>query len=268
MLNKLVLIVLDGLCYEVANNNMGFLNHLVEKNIGSSYKVKSELPSMSRPLYETILTGVYPYKSGIVNNNICRLSNHKSIFNIVKENGGISCAASYYWISELYNKAPFDYLYDTYQEDNAKPIQYGRFYFDDTYPDSHLFIDAETLRNKHNPNFLYIHPMGIDDIGHKFGKDSLEYRNKAIQVDTILSNFIPLWIEKGYEILVTSDHGMNNDGNHCGISDDERIVPFYYIGKQKLNIENNELIEQTQVSPIICKILNINKSEDMEVYKY
>ena len=48
---------------------------------------------MSRPLYETILTGVPPYKSKIVNNGISRLSNHKSIFNLVKENGGISCAA-------------------------------------------------------------------------------------------------------------------------------------------------------------------------------
>lgn len=90
MLNKLVLIVLDGLCYDVAKSQMGFLSHLVEKRIGNLYKVKSELPSMSRPLYETILTGVPPYKSKIVNNGISRLSNHKSIFNLVKENGGIS----------------------------------------------------------------------------------------------------------------------------------------------------------------------------------
>lgn len=268
MQTKLVLIVLDGLCYDTAKSSMGFLNHLVEKNIGTLNKVKSELPSMSRPLYETILTGVYPYKSGIVNNKITKLSNYKSIFHLVKESNGISCAAAYHWISELYNKSPYDYMYDSYQEDLSKPIQYGRFYFDDTYPDSHLLIDAEILRNKYLPNFLYIHPMGIDDIGHKYGKNSKEYRNKAIEVDVILSNFIPMWLEKGYEVIVTSDHGMNDDGNHCGISEDERIVPMFYFGNKNLNIPTDEIIEQIQIAPIVCKILEIEKSEDMESCKY
>lgn len=268
MSNRLVLVVLDGLCYDIAQSHMGFLNHLVEKNIGTLSKVKSELPSMSRPLYETILTGVYPYKSGITNNSICRLSNYESIFHLLKKSSKISCAAAYHWISELYNKAPFDYVYDCYQEDIEKPIQYGRFYFDDTYPDSHLFIDGEVLRKKYSPDFLYIHPMGIDYIGHKFGKNSKEYRNKAISVDTIISNFIPKWIDEGYDVVVTSDHGMNEDGNHCGISEDERIVPFFYFGKQKLNLKNGDIIEQIQIAPIMCKLLNIEKSKDMQECKY
>ncbi|MGL5694807.1 MAG: alkaline phosphatase family protein [Peptostreptococcaceae bacterium] len=268
MLNNTVLIVLDGLCYDVAKSQMGYLNHLVEKNIGSLNKVKSELPSMSRPLYETILTGVVPHKSGITNNKICRLSNYESIFHRVKNAGGTSCAAAYHWISELYNKSPFDYLYDCYQEDLDKPIQYGRFYFEDTYPDSHLFIDAEVLRNKHNPDFLYIHPMGIDDIGHKFGNNSKEYRSKAIEIDVILSNIIPMWLEKGYEIIVTSDHGMNEDGNHGGIGENERMVPLFYFGKNIVDLPKGEVIEQTQMASIVCKILGIEKSEDMSKCKY
>ena len=97
--------------------------------------MKAELPSMSRPLYENILTGVAPYKSGITNNQIRRLSNYESIFHKVKEAGGISSVAAYHWISELYNHSPSDYLDDGYQDDLNKPIQYGRFYFDDVYPD-------------------------------------------------------------------------------------------------------------------------------------
>lgn len=268
MLSKLVIIVLDGLCYDTAKTQMGFLNHLVEKNIGKLYRVESELPSMSRPLYETILTGVSPYKSGITNNKISRLSNYKSIFHLVKESGGVSCAAAYHWISELYNKVPFDYLYDSYQDDVEKPIQYGRFYFEDMYPDSHLFIDGECFRKKYKPNVLYIHPMGIDDIGHKYGRDSKEYRTKAIETDIILSNFIPLWQELGYEIVVTSDHGMNNDGNHGGTGEFERIVPLYYFGKTKLNVGEDEVIKQVQMAPILCKILGIKESETMEICRY
>ncbi len=267
MLNKLVFIVLDGLCYSEAEEQMGFLNHLVEKSVGDLYKVKSEMPSMSRPLYETILTGVPPYKSGIVNNKITRLSNNKSIFHLVKDAGGQSCAAAYHWISELYNTSPFDYINHCYQEDDKKPIQYGRFYFEDDYPDSHLFVDAEMLRKKHGPDFLYIHPMGIDYVGHKYGRDSREYRTKVIETDIILSNFIPKWMDEGYDIIVTSDHGMNKDGNHCGNSGEERSVPLFYFGNKELNILKEKEIEQRYIAAIVCRILNIEKSEHMEEYR-
>ncbi|MFX7674938.1 alkaline phosphatase family protein, partial [Acinetobacter baumannii] len=76
-----------------------------------------------------------------------------------------------------------------------KAIQYGSFYFADPYPDSHLLIDGEALRRTHDPHFLYIHPMGIDHAGHLYGSDSKQYRGKAIELDTLLANFLPLWIE-------------------------------------------------------------------------
>ena len=267
MLNKLVFIVLDGLCFNEAKSQMGFLNHLVEKAEGKLYKVKSEMPSMSRPLYETILTGIPPYKSGILNNRVSRLSNNKSIFHLVKELGGKSCAAAYYWISELYNISPFDYINHCYQQDESKPIQYGRFYFEDDYPDSHLFIDGEVLRKKHNPDILYIHPMGIDYIGHKYGRDSKEYRSKVIEIDTLLSEFLPKWSNEGYEVIVTSDHGMNNDGNHCGNSSEERDVPLFYFGNKNLNLIDGEVIEQRFIASIICKVMNMDKAPGMEDYK-
>jgi len=42
--------------YDTAVANMGFLGHLVEKRLASLYKIIGELPSMSRPMYETIHT--------------------------------------------------------------------------------------------------------------------------------------------------------------------------------------------------------------------
>jgi len=74
MNNKVILVVLDGLSYQVARDCMGYLNGLVEQPHSQSalrttlYQLKSELPSMSRPLYECILTGIRPIESGIVNN--------------------------------------------------------------------------------------------------------------------------------------------------------------------------------------------------------
>ena len=47
----------------------------------------------------------------------------------------------------------------------------------DHYPDENVFLSGEYIRRKWDPDFLMIHPMNIDDEGHKFGVDSSEYRN-------------------------------------------------------------------------------------------
>lgn len=214
------------------------------------------MPSLSRPLYETLLTGKTPVEHGIVNNGICRLSKEESIFSLCRKNNLKTGASAYYWISELYNMAPFDKVRDTFTENENLNIQYGHFYTLDHYPDENLFLSGEYIRKKWNPDFLMIHPMNIDDQGHKYGVDSKEYRNAVRTVDSIISNFIPKWMEKGYAIVVTSDHGMSYDGNHSGIAEEEAVVPFWLIN-DKSGIEINDNIPQIEVNTILKKILDI-----------
>jgi predicted AlkP superfamily pyrophosphatase or phosphodiesterase len=264
--SKVVMIVLDGLRFDVAVSQMGFLNHLVEKSKAALYKVKSELPSLSRPLYEVLLTGTPSHINGITANHVVRLSKHKSIFHLATENGLTTAAAAYHWVSELYNNAPFDYFLDREQHDVSKPIQHGKFYFEDTYPDSHLLADAEYLRKTYDPDFLYIHSMNIDDIGHKFTSDSKEYRGSAIRVDSYLALLVPVWMELGYHILITADHGMNEDGNHGGTGTAERDVALFAIGNQfEPGIYTNDYIPQLALAPLVCKLLNLNSTDMISI---
>ncbi len=263
MKNKVILVILDGLNYETAIKRMGYMQHLVENNIADLYQVKAELPTLSRPLYEAILTGTAPYINGIVNNQVVRRSHERSIFHLAREKGLKTAAAAYYWISELYNKSPFDAISDREQADESQVIQYGKFYFEDTYPDSHLLIDGEILRRKVDPDFLLIHPMGIDDVGHRYGSETKEYHNKVTEVDTLLSKYIPLWIKEGYHIMITADHGMNAYANHGGIGADERIVPLWTIGACFKKMDVKEEIPQLMLAPIICRILNLAISDKM-----
>lgn len=261
---KVIMVVLDGLRYDVALASMGYLNHLLEVAKAACYKVKSELPSLSRPLYEVLLTGTPSSVNGITGNQTVRLSNQKSIFHIAGEQGLVTAAAAYYWVSELYNRAPFDPIEDREQHDAAKAIQHGKFYYDDTYPDTHLFADAEVLRREHNPDFLYIHPMGIDDIGHRYGGGSKEYRGKAMEADRILAMLLPLWMEQGYEIVITSDHGMSDEGQHGGITSEEREVPFFILGAAFEPGLYSEVMPQLAVAPLICRMLGISESAAMK----
>jgi len=263
-LGKTIVVVLDGLRYDVMRSAMGYINHLVEKKQAALYKVKSELPSLSRPLYEVLLTGTPSYMNGITANSVVRLSHYESIFHLARKQGLTTAAAAFCWVSELYNQAPYNPFTDRIQHDLTKPIQHGMFYSEDQYPDSHLFADAEYLRRTYDPDFLYIHPMNIDDIGHKFTSDSMQYRRQALIADNILAVLMPGWIDSGYNILVTADHGMNEHGLHGGTGDGERDVGMIAIGPRFQPGEyTDEYLPQLAVAPLICSLLEIPKSKEM-----
>lgn len=270
-MKKVILIVIDGLSYRT-KKYMGFLEALKSEGIADRYKVQSGYPSLSRPLYEEILTGVSPVQSGIVNNSVKRLSKEESIFSLAVKNGKKTAAAAYYWINELYNTGGFNPVRDTETEDEKAAVNYGRFYWEDDFPDSHLFVQGEILRKKYDPDFLLIHSMNIDDRGHKFGGDSKEYIDSARKMADILSEFLPLWIEEKYQIIVTSDHGMSTLGNHGGTSKDEAEVPMWLIGsrirERKLKKDPLGKISQKVIAPLCCEMLGIEKSQRMAEIEY
>lgn len=260
---KVALIVIDALRFDTACTHMGFMQHLVERKLASRFEVRSEVPSLSRPLYETILTGTPPIVHGVTSNISVRLSTQTSLFHLAKSNGLCTAAAAYYWVSELYNRAPFQHMEDRLQFDTKLPIENGLFYFEDHYPDSHLFAEAAWLMDQKQPDFLYIHPMNVDDDGHKFTADSAPYRNRVLAVDALLSLFIPKCMAQGYEVIVTADHGMTSDGNHGGTTTEDRHVPMFVISNAVKAGVKDGVVSQLQVAPLCCHLLNIEPSEEM-----
>jgi predicted AlkP superfamily pyrophosphatase or phosphodiesterase len=264
-LNKVILVLSDGLRYDTAVAGMGYLGHLVEAKLASLYKVAGELPSRSRPMYETVHTGLPTFEHGIVSNLVVRGSTKPNVFGCVHEAGKITAAAAYYWFSELYNHAPFDRIEDREVDEESLPIQHGRFYTQDDYPDIELFATAGRLVRRFNPDYLLVHPMGMDFVGETHGADSSEYRKHATLQDTWLATYLDEWIERGYTILVSSDHGMNSDGQHGGTTPDVRELPLYFIRPgQPGKGDTGELVSQLQIAPTICRLLEIEIPKTMK----
>ena len=256
MSHNVILVLLDGLNYQVAHHAMGHLHAYVEADRAALYRVECELPSLSRPLYECILTGVPPIDSGIVHNDVSRLSNQRSVFHYARDAGLTTAAAAYHWFSELYNRSPFDAARDRHTEAPELPIQHGHFYWADHYPDAHLFADAESLRLRHAPDFLLVHPMNIDDAGHKHGLDTPQYRNSARVADIILAEYLQRWLDAGYQVLVTADHGMNNDRSHNGLLTEEREVPLFVLG-DAFSLDGYAQPKQTDLCGTLCELLGV-----------
>ena len=258
MSNKLILVLIDGLAWHVAQHAMGYLHALCEARQASVKPIQAALPTISRPLYECVLTGATPVESGILHNQVVRFSNQESIFHLARQANFSTAAAAYSWISELYNCAPYQATRDRYTNDESLAIQHGIFYHDDAYPDSHLYLDADYLAQRYQPDFLFVHPMNVDDAGHRGGGDSAVYRNTARLNDMHLSSHIPSWLAQGYQIIVTADHGMNNDYSHGGNLAHEREVPLFLIG-ERFNHEQlmSCPIQQTQIRDLCALVLGI-----------
>jgi predicted AlkP superfamily pyrophosphatase or phosphodiesterase len=79
---KVILILSDALRYDTAVAAMGYLGHLVETRLASLFKITGELPSMSRPMYETVHTGLPTHEYGIVSNQVVRRSNQPNVFEL------------------------------------------------------------------------------------------------------------------------------------------------------------------------------------------
>lgn len=264
MTARVVLIILDGLRWDVARTCLGYLAHLLEHRQASLYKVEAELPTLSRPLYEVLLTGTPVLVNGIGANDVIRLSHQTSVFHLATAAGLTTAAAAYSWFSELYNGVPFEPWRDRDQHSDATPIQHGRFYWDDGYPDSHLFADAEMLRQRHQPDFMLVHPMGIDHAGHCYGGETAQYRGKALAMDNLLSHYLPRWRAAGYTLLITADHGMNADGQHGGTSPDVRQVPLFCLGSEFVPGIYPEALSQLAIAPLICQLLSLPLAEAMQ----
>jgi len=264
-MSKVILILSDALRYDVAVANMGFLGHLVESKLASLYKIMGDLPSMSRPMYETIHTGLPSSEHGIVVNSIVRLSAKPNVFQAVKSAGKVTAAAAYYWYSELYNRAPYHPIDDKETDDDSLNIQHGRFYTEDEYPDKELFASAASLVRRFSPDYLLLHPMGMDYHGETFGSDSKEYRNHAIRQDAWLAPLIQEWLERGYFIMVTGDHGINKDGAHGGTTPEQREVPLFCIQPNvKGRGDTGGILSHMQIAPTILSLLNVPIPETMK----
>ena len=87
-MSKVVLVVCDGLGYQQARDWLGYLEGLVEAGAASVWKGHAQLPTNSRPNYESIQTGLAPSDHGIVANEmhgIGSMSPH--VFGIASEAG-------------------------------------------------------------------------------------------------------------------------------------------------------------------------------------
>ncbi len=248
---NVVFVLIDGL----DASNVVHMSYLAaHKENGVTCGVMDcELPTISKPIYSTLFTGQTPINTNITHNKSTFLSAEmrvQSFFAKMKECNKISAMAAYYWMRELYIGEKYDAAKHRLTLEQGSVIPHALFYDDDNYPDAYVFQDAEALRINYKPDFLLVHSMGVDAAGHAFGANSAEYRNAVRGVDVLLAEYVPAWLDAGNLVIITSDHGMHEDGTHNDILAEVRKVPYWILGTLPPNIKTPQ--RQTDWYNLLC----------------
>ncbi|KAJ3676959.1 hypothetical protein LUZ60_002683 [Juncus effusus] len=128
-------------------------------------------------------------------------------------------------------------------------------------------LDVE-LTNK-DWNLLILHYLGLDHVGHIGGRQSTLMAPKLKEMDDVIKaihtqNILPNKNSNSQTLLVVvSDHGMTDEGNHGGSSYEETDSLALFIGLEKSkcdknnNNNNNDEAYQVDIAPTLALLLGV-----------
>ena len=265
MENKLLLIILDGVPWRDWTRLFGNLEGWVHSGAAQRWKMRSVLPSISASCYASIHTGVSPQEHGCTGNaNVFKIA-QPDIFSEVRKAGGITGAVTHSFWSEFFNRHPFDMVRDIeYDEPENGSINHGRFHTmagagadnQMTPSDVDLFATLTNLCQRFGLDYGILHTCTLDSAGHKLGHEGAKWEHACVVMEEMLSPFIPRWLDAGYELIITADHGQSDTGHHGGHEDIQQDFGLYYFGSAK-GPKPDVLLDQLALAPTILKRLGV-----------
>ncbi|MGL1956879.1 MAG: alkaline phosphatase family protein [Colwellia sp.] len=211
---SVILISIDGFAYD-------YLAKFQPKNIlklaeqGVSAKLLPVYPSKTFPNHLSIITGVYPAKHGIVQNNFY----HRGLKAFYKKGAGKKNSAwltalPLWSIAEQQNVKTAIYFWPESEAiTNTSPPSYNFPYNKNTSSRARFdqLIDWLKLPDKQRPQLLISYFSLVDTAGHHFNINSPQLKKSIEKIDNLLGEFIKRLkqeILQDVDIILVSDHGM------------------------------------------------------------
>jgi 2,3-bisphosphoglycerate-independent phosphoglycerate mutase len=205
---RVVLVIIDGLGAARAHH-LPYLDQL--RRLGTSATARSHAPTISRPNYVSILTGVEPEHSGVRNN-------------------------AYPWPVELdsvMTRARDAGLGSVYVADASGGFgQMLAHHLTDAAftPWSNGFARAAALATRRGYPLVVLLPSAVDEAGHAHGAADPRYRQAAERIDAELREVLAGLDLTRDTIIITADHGHTGRGGHGGTEREVMEVPLILAG--------------------------------------
>ncbi len=245
---RVVFVLVDGLRKDTADNAsvMPFLAEL--RGQGASATVHSRAPSFSAPSYTVLFTGAWPDVSDGPAVNLAYDEywtwTQDDVFSAVHRAGGRTAVSGYNWFEKLIPQAAVADHFYTAGEDKVADRQ---------------VVDAALpwLRAGQD-QFVLIHLDQVDYAGHhEGGAVSPNWAAAARRCDDLIREIAAALDLAQDTLLVTSDHGHLDRGNHGGPEPILLVQPLVLVGagvRPGVYGDTN----QVDTAPTVAALLGLN----------
>ena len=238
---RVLLVVIDGL--GAGESQLPFLDELRAR--GASTVARTSYPSISRPNYVTILSGVPPRDSGVRTNMVRAPTGVDTIMERAHAAGlRVATASDYGSFASLFPRHAAG--------PNAEP-------FDDVRRLGSLDELGATVRNlaRGEASLVAVLVLDVDRAGHAHGVGT-DYRTAAAWVDRMLASVLSGSLDLARDtVIITADHGHVASGGHGGLEPEVMQVPLILAGAGIVPGTSAEGARLIDVAPTIAALLGI-----------
>ena len=230
--DQVILVIADGLT--LRDSHAPYLDSLRAR--GSHGAASSHPPTISRPNYVSIVTGVPPAASGVRTNDYDWPVKLDSIMSRVKASGGRAA-----FVSD--NSGGFPQMFAHTMED----VVYA--------PWPNGWVKAAQLQLDRSYPLLILLLGAADNAGHLEGADSDEYRSAVIGLDRDLRTALEDLDFDRSAVIIVADHGHTDGGGHGGVEPEVLTVPLIMAGagiRRGATFDEARLID---IAPTIAALL-------------
>lgn len=244
---RVILVLVDGLRLD-ASREMAALNGLRQR--GADFSLRIGQPSLSYPSWTVIVSGAWPEISGVTTNWYDGPVQTDTIFRRAQEAGMPAVVIGGGGWEKLYGPHLTDFIAVKGPEDESAP------------PEEWAEMDAESFRHstvvlrEHREGLILIYFGGTDELAHRFGGTSTQYRDEVRRVDDYIARLAERLDWERDALIITSDHGHVDIGGHGGWEPEVLHVPLVMVGK---GIRQGAYPERLQadIAPTLAALLGL-----------
>ena len=192
-------------------------------------QARTTMPSVSGPSWSSMLTGVWPEKHGVTNNDFTGRDYDRwpsFLTRIEAERPALNTFAALDWLplAELDGGGPvLPASVDTRVVLNGYDLGWAE-------ADAELTVQAVSHLESADPDAMFVYLGNPDETSHEHGSIGTEYRDALALADLHVGMLIdavrarPGYDNEDWLVLISTDHGRRADGGHGGDSPEEMTI--------------------------------------------
>jgi hypothetical protein len=247
---RVALIVLDGL-RPMEAFNPDYMPALVERTRQAAWGVaRSSEITMTVPGVRMLGAGVSSDFLEILHNWNPRSSPVTSLFTVARRQG----LRTFLYGDHVWKRA--------FGRDIARHVDtrlsVWNYYTDVVHaPDLSHLSDLHDLLTSGEPfDLLVVHLVGPDHASHRYRVTSPEFREYLRWLDPKVDELLDALVATGTTVLLTSDHGMSDWGQHGGDEPTARKTPYLFQGPG-INVGPGPLLSQADLPATLAALLGL-----------